>query len=299
MSNSFAPLGQSSMFLNLAQQDSQKLQGMQPTRTSFQPASYGGTTSAFNGGNIGSRQGPSSSSVSQLGLQMENQANIYQPNFGTTNPLNQPNRPTFGLGSNDFGNRSFALGGTPGGLMNSANPMQMYPPQGIFNNLPPNYAGMPSQISQTTLNDNFLNGGCDLINPSHNENVNFGQTGSASFGYFPPGESSSAMFDRPYNSFRPAFASFNQQESTQVLPPYGIDNGGQNNFTFDLMNNASACGNPQQTREGDISGILFGTTDNPFKFQVCNLIIFLAKKKLPVLLPNSLFSCSNKLVKVP
>lgn len=139
---------------------------------------------------------------------------------------------------------------------------------------------MPSQISQTTLNDNFLNGGCDLINPSHNENVNFGQTGSASFGYFPPGESSSAMFDRPYNSFRPAFASFNQQESTQVLPPYGIDNGGQNNFTFDLMNNASACGNPQQTREGDISGILFGTTDNPFKFQVCNLIIFLAKKKV-------------------
>ncbi|XP_031259538.1 two-component response regulator ARR2-like [Pistacia vera] len=285
MSSTFAKSGQSSLQLKHAQQDNKQFQGRQPTRTSFQLAGYGGSTSALNGGNIGSRQGY----VSQLGLQLGNEANLYQPNFGTTNPLGQANLPTFGMGSNDFGNNLFSLGGMPGGLLNGTNPMQMYPQQsqarpdmnfgtpGIIN-LPPNYAGMSitddmelSPIGQMALDGNFLNAGCGLINPAHNDNMNIGPAGSATFGYFPPGESSSTEFDRANYPFQPAFASVNQQESTPILPPlqqYGLGrNNGQNNFTSDLMNNASVFGNPQQLREGNISDILSGTTNCLFPYQ--------------------------------
>ncbi|KAJ0098987.1 hypothetical protein Patl1_20064 [Pistacia atlantica] len=242
---------------------------------------------ALNGGNIGSSQGY----VSQLGLQLGNQANLYQPNFGTTNPLGQANLPTFGMGSNDFGNNLFSLGGMPGGLLNGTNPMQMYPRQsqarpdmnfgtpGIINNLPPNYAGMSitdymelSPIGQMALDSNFVNAGCGLINPAHNDNMNIGPAGSATFGYFPPGESSSTEFDSANYPFQPAFASVNQQESTPILPPlqqYGLGrNDGQNNFTSDLMNNASVFGNPQELREGNISDILSGTTNCLFPYQL-------------------------------
>ncbi|KAJ0043586.1 hypothetical protein Pint_17379 [Pistacia integerrima] len=287
MSSTFAKSGQSSLQLKHAEQDNKQFQGRQPTRTSFQLAGYGGSTSALNGGNIGSRQGY----VSQLGLQLGNEANLYQPNFGTTNPLGQANFPTFGMGSNDFGNNLFSLGGMPGGLLNGTNPMQMYPQQsqakpdmnfgtpGIINNLPPNYAGMSItddmelyRIGQMALDGNFLNAGCGLINPAHNDNMNIGPAGSATFGYFPPGESSSTEFDRANYPFQPAFASVNQQESTPILPPlqqYGLGrNDGQNNFTSDLMNNASVFGNPQQLREGNISDILSGTTNCLFPYQL-------------------------------
>lgn len=318
MSSTFAASGQSSLLHKHAQEDNKQFQGRQPTRTSFQLAGYGGNTLGLNGGNIGSRLGY----VSQLGLQLGNQANLYQPNFGTTNPLYQANRPTFGMGSNDFGNNLFSLGGMPGGILNGTNSMQMYPRQsharpdmnfgtpGVINNLPPNYARMSitddmeiPRIGQMALDGNFLNAGCSLINPSHNDNMNIGPAGSATFGYFPPGESSSAGFDRANYPFQPAFAGVNQQESTPILPPllpqqYGLGgNDGQYNFTSDLMNNVSVFGNPHQLREGSISDILFGTTNYQCPYQVCKIYYNLAYYQFDYIFSKSIsYQCFTQIL---
>lgn len=251
MSSSFAASGQSSLLLlNHSPQDSQQFQGKQPTRASFQPPGYGGLW-ALNGANIGARLGASSSSVYQLGSQLGNQANVYQPNFGNTNPLYPANRTTFGKGSNGF-----------------------------VHDLPPNYSGMPItdamealRISQTTPNVNFLNGGCGFINLAHNDNMRIGPTGSAPFAYFPPGKPSSVGFYPANYPFQQVYAGVNQQGSNPALShllmqQYNLVNGGQSN--------ASVFGYPWQLGEGKISDILLGTTNYPFPYQVCKFYYNLA-----------------------